>query len=293
MIAGLGGNTAFTVDTLLRGEVQLASPPEIFLQVSEVIEDPSKSNRDVERIIHHDPALATRLLRLANSAYYGFPRQIASLSRAISIIGLQELRDLVLSTVMVERFSRLPNRLMDMREFWRASVRCALWAKYLGRRQPRAKTLRSVFVCGLLHEIGRLVVYAKIPELARAAILLSEAEGIEETQAERATYGFDHYQVGAELAHRWRLPEVFVATLKGHGTASETSAYPRETALMTLASRLSLTEIESPERLEETLPELSSLLDFLGLKAHLLPEVLAEVESQFEEIFHLLFDGRV
>lgn len=291
MITNLGGKAVITVDTLLAGEVKLASPPEIFLKLSEILDDPTKTVHDAERVIKHDPGLVARLLRLVNSAFYGFPAQITSISRAISLLGLHELRDLILATWVVERFSRLPNRLMDMRAFWRVSVRCGLFAKSLGRHHPQARELQSIFTCGLLHEVGRLVIYAKIPELARAAILLAEAEGIEETQAERQTYGFDHYQLAAELAHRWRLPEVFVATLRWHGSPQEAESFFRETALVTLASRLSLAEVEKPGQLGQILPSLAPLMAFLHLETSSLPEVLEEVEIQFEEVFQWLFQG--
>ncbi len=291
MLTGLGEKTVITVDTLLAGEVNLASPPEIFLKVSEILDDPTKTVHDAERIINHDPGLAARLLRLVNSALYGFPAQISSISHAVSMIGLQELRDLILTTWVVERFSRLPNRLLDMPTFWRISVRLGLLAEALARRHPQSSELKSMFSCGLLHEVGRLVIYAKIPELARAAMLLAAAEEIEEVQAERRSYGFDHYQLASELAYRWRLPEVFVATLRWHGSPEQAGSFSRETGIVTLASRLSLAEIEKPKQLGKVQLSLVPLMAFLRLEISALPEVLEEVEIQFEEVFRLLFRG--
>nr|BAL55694.1 metal dependent phosphohydrolase [uncultured Gammaproteobacteria bacterium]BAL57274.1 metal dependent phosphohydrolase [uncultured Gammaproteobacteria bacterium] len=280
------GTNRLAVETLLAGEVKLASPPEVFLRLCEILDDPAKTVYDAERVIEHDPGTAARLLRLVNSAFYGFPRQITSISRAIAMIGLKELRDLILATWVVERFSRLPNRLLDMRAFWRVSVRTGLLARALARRHAQAKSLQSVFVCGLLHEIGRLVIYAKIPELGRAAELLTKAEGIEEIEAERRIYGFDHYQLAAELARRWRLPEVFVATLRWHGSPGEAGSFARETALVTLASRLSLAEVFPAEAVGPT-----ALLAFLHLPAACLPEALEEAEAQLDEVFRGLFRG--
>jgi HD-like signal output (HDOD) protein len=280
-----------TADTLLAGEVKLASPPEIFLKLCDILDDPTGTVRDAEQVIKHDPGLAARLLRLVNSAFYGFPAQISSISRAISLLGLQELRDLVLATCIVERFSRFPNRLLDMRAFWRVSVRCALLAKALARRHPQAQELEPIFTCGLLHEVGRLVIYAKIPELARAAILLAQAEGIEEPEAERRTYGFDHYQLAAELATRWRLPEVIVATLRWHGAPENAGAFSRETALVTLASALSLAEVENPAQLASMLSD-SAAFAFTRLSASGVTEVLEETALQFEEVFQLLFPSK-
>ncbi len=274
------------MEVLLTGDIKLASPPEIFLKISEIIDDPSKTVRDAEQVIRHDPGLAARLLRLVNSAFYGFPRQISSISHAITLIGVKELRDLVLATVVVERFSRLPNKLMTMREFWRVSVRGALLAKEMSKGLAGVE---SMFVCGLLHEIGRLVIYARIPELARAALLLAKAEDLEESVAERRTYGFDHYQLGAELMQRWQLPDVIVATLRHHGHPEEAKVFARETALVTLALMLSLKEITA-EQLPH-FPPAAELTGYLQLDTEALIEAMSAADQQFQSVFSLLMGG--
>ncbi len=280
---------SLTVKEILAGDVRLASPPEIFLKISEIIDDPTKTVKDAEEVINHDPGLAARLLRLVNSAFYGFPARIDSISHAISLIGMAELRDLVLATIVVDRFSKLPNKLMSMREFWRISVRCALFSRNLGLRHPRSKTLKAVYISGLLHEIGRLVIYSRIPELARAALLLADSEGIEETEAERRSYGFDHYEVGSELAIRWHLPEVFIETMKWHDQPEKAEKFSHETALIALSSLLALNEIDSEEKLEQMNAKLESYLKYLGMKETDISAVLPEVELQFEDVFQSLF----
>ncbi len=268
---------------LLTGDVRLASPPEIFLRISRIIEDPRKTVHDAERVIEHDPALAARLLRLVNSAFYGFPRRIVSISHAVSLIGLKELRDLVLATVVVERFGRLPVRSMSMREFWRISVRGALLARELSKAFAG---MESMFVCGLLHEVGRLVIYARIPELARAALLLAEAESLEERIAERRTYGFDHYQLGAELLRRWQLPEVIVTTLRHHGRPAGAGGFSRETALVTLALLVAIEDLSAVQASQR--PDLGELMDFLHLPTELLAEAMETADRQFESVYSLL-----
>ncbi len=285
------GSTGLSIDTLLTGDVNLASPPELFLKISEIIDNPAKTSHDAEEVIKHDPGLSARLLRLVNSAFYGFPGQITSIARAITIIGIRELRDLVLATVVVERFGHIPNKLMTMREFWRISVQSALLASEMGKQVPKSAGLESIFICGLLHEIGRLVIYAKIPELARAAILLTGGDQMEESEAERRTYGFDHYQLAAELARRWHLPGVIITTLQYHGCPEEAEDFTRETALVTVASRLSLVEARSPQELETVLPTMTKQLELLRLEPTLLPAILDEADKNFEAVFKLLFQS--
>ncbi len=276
-------STKIDMEVLLTGEIRLASPPEIFLKISQIIEDPSKTVQDAERVIEHDPGLAARLLRLVNSAFYGFPRRIVSISHAVSLIGLNELRDLVLATVVVERFSKLSNPLMSMREFWQVSVRGALLTRELSKAFAG---MEATFVCGLLHEIGRLVIYARIPELARAALLLATAENLEERVAERRIYGFDHYQLGAELLRRWQLPEVIVTTLRHHGRPGEAGGFSRETALVTLALLVSIEDLSAVQASQR--PDLGELMDFLHLPTELLAEAMETADRQFESVYSLL-----
>lgn len=267
----------------------LASPPEIYLKITEIIDHPAKTPKDAEDIILHDPGLAARLLRLVNSAFYGFPGQISSIARAITIIGIKELRDLVLATVVVERFGRMPIKWMSMKEFWRLSVRCALLASEIEKLLPNPVKLESVFVCALLHEIGRLVIYAKIPELARAAILLSEQGQMKETEAERRTYGFDHYQLAAELARRWHLPAVVVTTLDSHHAPHAAGQFVEETAVVVLACQLSLAEVDAKQPLKASLPDIEGLLGILGLESERLPGIIEAAEENFEPVFRMLF----
>ena len=141
-------NPPLTVESLLSENVELASPPEIFLKVSEIIDDPTKNAKDVGVVLENDPGLAARVLKIVNSAFYGFPSQITSISHAVAIVGEQDIRSLVLATLVVDRFSAYPNKIMPMREFWRTSVHNALIAKILVNFHQKSRQLGSVFACG-------------------------------------------------------------------------------------------------------------------------------------------------
>nr|WP_305907751.1 HDOD domain-containing protein [Methylomarinum sp. Ch1-1]MDP4520529.1 HDOD domain-containing protein [Methylomarinum sp. Ch1-1] len=151
-----------TVSDLLKGDLQLASPPAIYFELKKVIEDPHKSMTDAAFVIEKDAALALKLLKIVNSAFYGFPSRISSVNRAVTIIGLQELQNLILGAVIIERFSDLPGDIISMHDFWARSLKCALISRelddYLGREYCDA-----VFLCGLLHDIGQLVFFAAFP----------------------------------------------------------------------------------------------------------------------------------
>lgn len=281
--------SSITLNELLAGNVRLASPPELFLKVNQTLDDPSKTMLDASRLIEHDTGLSARLLRIVNSAFYAFPTKIISIPHAVSIIGIRELRDLVLATLVVEKFSSLSNMLMTMKQFWILSVRCALISKSLAAHHPDSQRLQGAFICGLLHEMGRLVVYHRAPELARAAVLRAGSEGVAEHQAQREVLGFDHYQVGAELARRWRLPEAIIATIEHHDTPEAASPFSQEALLVVLAHKLSNLDYGDRRLLDDQLPENAPIWQQLSLPRMVLDEALPAAEAAFHEVFRQIY----
>jgi HD-like signal output (HDOD) protein len=286
-----GPSTPISVRELLAGNVQLASPPYIFHKITQVINNPANTLADVARLIENDPGLTARLLKIVNSSFYGFPTRIASIPQAVNIVGFRELRDLVLATLVIDRFSALPNGLMPMRQFWMLSVRCALIGKNLGKQHPEGKRLQELFISGLLHEIGRLVVYHRLPELARAALLQSRVENISEHMAQRRVIGLDHYEVGAELARMWRLPDPVIATLEFHDQPGDAPQYTQEAALIHLAAILARIDPMNAELLDELLPEEASIWSLVPFHLPQINAAVAETEASLLEVFRLFYRG--
>ncbi len=216
-----------TAKDLLRGDIQLASPPMVYLELNKVIEAPTKTVQDAAYIIESDAGLAVRLLKIVNSAFYGFPNQIDSIARAIMMIGTRELQNLALATIVIERFSDLPGQLFSIHDFWAKNLRCALIAKELDVQLGK-KYSDAAFLCGLLHNIGQLVLYRRIPVLAREVDLLLQSqvsENANEADIERQVIGFDHFEVGAELCRIWKLPGVVVESILLHCHSEPSGPY--------------------------------------------------------------------
>lgn len=271
-----------TLSDLFKGDLQLTSPPAVFFQLKKVVDDPNKSNIEAGEVIEKDPALTMRLLKLVNSAYFGFPSRISTISHAISMIGVQELQNLVLGTLIIEKFSALPGGMLSMHDFWAMSVRSALTAKALARHRPAGEQRESLFICGLVHDIGRLVVYKKVPDLAREAGLLVETANIDEVVAERRVIGFDHYQTGAELARLWHLPEVIIETMAQHAHPEYAGPHKKAADIVRTANLLSKMEFSS------------ALIDLeaTGLSPDDLSQLIDDVHDQFEEIFAIFYPAR-
>lgn len=279
--------TRLSVRSILTGNVKLASPPELFLKLNEVLENPEADLRDACALIENDPGLSARILRIANSPFFGIPGKVTSLRRALNIVGLQEIQLLVLTTLVIDKFSNFANGLMTMKEFWAKSVRCALTVRLLATYQRYDRCVQTLFLCDLLHEIGRLVVYHRLPELARAAALLARSEKISFQQGERRVIGFDHYQVGAELARLWRLPEIIAATIEHHDAPKNAIGFSREAALVAQAQSFVYSRYAGHDSWDTIVTDTDKLELSLAAGATL-AELAQKLDQQFDQIFKLI-----
>ncbi|VAW96797.1 Predicted signal transduction protein [hydrothermal vent metagenome] len=191
---------------LVTGVVRLVSLPEVCLRVTEMLEDPGTTATDLGHVISRDTGLTARLLKIVNSAYYGFSARIETVTRAVTIIGLRELRGLVLAASAIEAFSKIPSDLLNMAYFWRHSVYCGVIAQLLAKRCNVLHSER-LFVAGLLHDIGKLIICHKLTDKAELVIKTCQETGECDFIVEQRILGFDHAEVGSELLREWRMPD--------------------------------------------------------------------------------------
>ncbi len=274
-----------TIADLLQGDVQLASPPNIYFELQKVSEDPNKSLADAAFIIEQDAALSLKLLKIVNSAFYGFPAQITSISRAITMIGIKELRSIVLSTVIIDKFSNLPGDMINMHDFWARSLRCALIAQELDKHLDNEFS-DSAFLCGIVHNIGQLVFLLRIPELARKSFLALQAQegqqsALDEIDIEKSLIGFDHFQAGSALTKLWNLPELITESIRLHAYPDNTDAYHKIASIIRVADTYSRIDRDwsnlGPNNLDVSIDEISTILD--------------TTHEKFEQIFKVFYHG--
>ena len=230
------------VSDLLKGDIKLASPPALYFALKKIIEDPGKEAKHAASVIENDPALAGKLLKIVNSAFYGFSQQITSITKAVTLIGTRELQNLSLNTLLIERFSDLPGQNFDIHTFWARNLRCALLSREFDAQLGKVYA-ESAFICGLIHNIGQLLFHLRIPELARQIDLLllsaGQTESRDEISIETQVVGFDHYQAGAELCRLWKLPEIIIESIALHGFPEHTDHYAGIAAIVRLCSSIS------------------------------------------------------
>lgn len=223
---------------LIKDNVQLLSLPEVCLRIQQLADDPHADMGEFAKLVAQDPALTTRLLKLVNSAYYGFPGRIDTLSRAVNLVGIAELRNLTLAMAAMEVFGGLENERFDMLRFWRHSVYCALVARFLARR-ARVLHAERLFIAGLLHDVGRLLICGLLPEPA-TDIQQRAAAGEDICSAERDVLGFDHEEIGRELLRLWQLPKELCVAVGCHHAPERAEVAQLETTLVYLANRIAV-----------------------------------------------------
>jgi len=186
-------------------DANLPSPPGIAVRIIEEIKREDCSLEGLSRIIETDPALVAKILRVANSSYYGVVTEVSSLARALAVLGLNAVKNVVLSFVLVENSRRGGNDAFNYEDFWRRSVTAAVSAELLSGliRKPWSNS----FITALLQDVG--VVFMNICRQADYAKVLDEARLCQSNIAdfERAVFGFDHQDVGAAVLKEWGLPD--------------------------------------------------------------------------------------
>lgn len=211
----------------------LISLPEIYQKIRQLMDDPKSDIDHFARVVSSDPNLTATVLRVANSAFFGFPGKIDSINRAVNLLGVGQLHDMVLGTSAIASLD-LPNDIMPLRTFWRFSLFSGVLTRLLASQLkiPRGERL---FVIGLLHEIGHLVIYSKYPEQALQAIdtVLAGEQMLHD--AEQQLLGQHYGEIGARLMDQWRLPVNFQEIVHFQPTPEQAKNYSIETALLHVA----------------------------------------------------------
>lgn len=201
----------------------LPSLPSIVARLIRVVNSPDTSAEDAAKLIERDPALTTKMVRLANSAFYGIPRSISSVSSAVVILGFNTIRSLVLSASVMKMFSDSKKQAIDKERFWKHSIVCALAAKIIVRHFINVRMMdpESAFCAGILHDIGKLIFNEYVGEDYKIACEYAVANKVPLLDAERAVLGIDHAQIGRLLADKWALPLDLEYSLVYHHAPSQ------------------------------------------------------------------------
>jgi putative nucleotidyltransferase with HDIG domain len=196
--------------------------PIVCIRVMQVTADPNSSANDLMNIISPDVSLTTKILKIANSPFYGITREISSLQHAVTILGFPEIRNLVISTVAFESFKNFKqDDKFDIKKFWSHSFCCGLAAKTMAADLKISSN--DLFVAGLIHDIGKLAIYMTFPmEFLKLNDIMSPIK-LKYTafEIEKDTFGITHDEVGMRLLKKWMFPENLLMAVGFHHRPEE------------------------------------------------------------------------
>jgi HD-like signal output (HDOD) protein len=213
----------------------LFSLPDVAIRINELIDKPETSTRDLVEVVQLDAGISAMVLRLANSAWYGLPSKVDTISRAITLIGMKALRDLVLSTAVITTFKGISSEFVDMMDFWDNSVTCGVVTRNLALKCGIRESER-MFLAGLLHKVGRLVFYVSRPVQYRQVLMDKDMGEAAIVEAERQVFGFTFAELGAALLRAWRVPEALDEVIAYQIQPQEAPFYHLESAILHVAA---------------------------------------------------------
>ncbi len=282
------------VHDLVKSASDLVSLPEISLKVNALANDPDATADDLAKVISQDPALVARMLKIANSAFYGLSSEVETITRAVAILGTNKIRDLVLSTAASDTFDGIPNDLITMQDFWHHSLYCGLLAQILAKKSNKVHA-ESIFIAGLLHDIGQLLMFNQLPEKSHEAILLlmEGTEELETYEAERHVFGFDHMQVGSELVKHWKLAPVLQECVEFHHEPEKAKDFPAEVALINIANAVAVMADFDSMSEDDEIPRINNISwELTGLSKDDLPDAIKKAQEEIKEIESVLFPAK-
>jgi len=187
--------------------ISLPEIPSIVFELNEVIANPLSSAEDISQVIQRSPSLTALLLKIVNSPFYGFPSKIDKISLAVTLIGTREISGLALGISVLSLFNNIPKEILSMYSFLRHSLACGIISRILAAHKSLPQT-EQLFVSGLLHDLGRLILYSYFPEESRNILGHAQSSDSLLYLEENDHLGCNHSHVAKHLLERWKLPMV-------------------------------------------------------------------------------------
>lgn len=269
-------------------EVKLASFPDVYIKLRKEMDSPTGSVQSLSEIITRDVSLTAKLLKLANSPIYAPPQPVESIPRAISVIGTNELSTLALGMCTISYFKGIPKELIDMASFWRHSVSCAIFAHVLAKALGEPNTERF-FISGLLHDVGRLILFKEMPYASAEALLHARENCLPIVEAERAVLGFTHTDLAQALLSRWEFPPQITTLVNHHHHDPMAAPAPREAAVIHLADFFANVAGIATGWLYALPPFEEKAWEITGLPPSSARRLMSDFESQAEKTFSVFF----
>ena len=293
MLIGCPGfnDMATTAESLIDKTRELVSLPNIYLRLRAIVNDVRSSNRDVSVLISEDASLTARILRIANSSFYGFPSKIDTITRAVTVIGTRQIIDVVMATTVLDVFDGVPKDKINMQSFWRHSIACGVAARVFSTYR-REVNVERFFVTGLLHDIGQLIMILGMGDEYWQVIKHAEDNDLLLNLVEKEELGFDHAEVGALLLTKWELPKHMIDAVHNHHQPVNNGSLVIDAVVVHVAEVVS-SAIHAAEGHRNTVAPLSGEgWDALGLPVSILTPAVAQIQRQYVDALDLIIPGK-
>ncbi len=278
-------NTKINFNKFIQRQLlKLPTLPMIFSKINETIVKPYSSASDIGKLISKDTSLSARLLKIVNSAFYGFPSKIDSISRAVSIIGIRQLSTLASGVTVIDMFKDIPSDIVDMKSFWKHSIACGVNAKIIASYRGIQNTER-LFLSGLLHDIGRLVLYNYAPKHSMYVLAKAKRTNVMLNKVEYEDLDFDHAKIGGLLLREWKLPVLIEHAVKYHHNPQQ-SRYPLEPSIVHLADIMANAMAIGSSGESFVSPLDSDAWECIGLSPNILDLTIKQADHHIDEIFN-------
>ena len=227
-----------SLDQLIRESERIEPVPQVIHQLMDLVDDPDVPVSEISELILYEPVVTANLLKLANSAAFGFKKKVDSVHAAVVLLGLKRVVEIVvLNSVTKPLKSAQQGYGLEAGQLWKQSVSCALMASAVAEAIGLPEK-HIVFTAALLKDIGVIVLDRHLGESMAAIRMAMESDGLSLVAAERQVLGLDHAQLGGRIAENWNFSETLAKTIQDHHLNDEMAAIPKETAMVYLADSM-------------------------------------------------------
>jgi len=274
-------------EQLIHSHLKLLSLPTMVARLIPLVDDPTTSAADIARVIAQDAALTARLLKIVNCPFYRLPAKIDSLDMALSVLDTHQLRDLVLSAAVIKRFQTNIDPAFDVEVFWCHSITTAIAARLLASKMTLANPERF-FVTGLLHDIGKMVMYLTLPNESFRLIQELEKPGCDVANIEQQLFGFTHDDVGVALLKAWNFPESIIGPVRYHALLNANEQDMQDAALLHIANNIA-NNMQEPISRDDDTPLNQKATEVLQLTPEVIEEVYEETYHHLDELLEIFY----
>lgn len=277
---------ATNILSLVNSTIELPTMPEVLIKLNDVMGKPDTSSDDVAQVVSRDPAVATNVLRIVNSAYYGLQVRVSSVNLAVSVMGFNMTKKVALKAAVFSTFAKRRERIQhfDPAQFWKHAVFTGVAARVLGSNSTEFADSQAedLYICGLLHDIGKIILLEKLGARYLGVLARSAQTGRPELEVEGTDLGFTHADVGSVLAIKWFLPEDLAIAIRYHHSPSRDPFHRSLSSLIHLADHIAWSA-GCPSTTGMPLPQLDhEVYGQVGLDPRQVEDLLPDIQEDFK-----------